>query len=81
MTAGVQAEQIAEGLAFPEGPVWADGVLCFTEIAAGRLNRWTAERGVERIAELGGGPPALSPCRQFGGLTASQSPPAPNGFR
>jgi len=52
----VKAEQIAEGLKFPEGPVWAGGALYFTEIAAGRVCRWTAAGGVERIAETGGGP-------------------------
>jgi gluconolactonase len=52
----VKAEQIAEGLKFPEGPVWAGGALYFTEIAAGRVCRWSAARGVEPVAETGGGP-------------------------
>ena len=52
----MKAEQIAEGLKFPEGPVWAGGALYFTEIAAGRVCRWSAARGVEQVAETGGGP-------------------------
>lgn len=36
--------------------MWAGGTLTFTEIAAGRICRWSAARGVERIAETGGGP-------------------------
>lgn len=57
----MKAELIAEGLAFPEGPVWTDGALCFTEIAAGRVSRWTASRGVELVAETGGGPNGATP--------------------
>jgi len=52
----VKAEQFAEGLAFPEGPVWDEGTLYFTEIAAGRVRRWSADKGLERVAETGGGP-------------------------
>ena len=52
----MKAEQIAEGLAFPEGPVWADRSLHFTEVAAGRICRWTDSGGVEQVAETGGGP-------------------------
>jgi len=52
----MKAEQVAEGLKFPEGPVWAGGALYFTEIAAGRVCRWSAARGVEQVAETGGGP-------------------------
>jgi gluconolactonase len=48
-------EIVADGLAFPEGPVWVDGALYFVELGAGRIARWS-ERGVERIAETGGGP-------------------------
>ena len=36
--------QIVDGLDFPEGPVWLDGVLWFTEITGGHLSRWTAGR-------------------------------------
>ena len=52
----MDGEQIAEGLDFPEGPVWDDGTLWFTEIIGGRISRWTADGGVERVAETGGGP-------------------------
>lgn len=47
---------IASGLAFPEGSVWDDGELVFTEIMGGRLARWSAARGVEVVASTGGGP-------------------------
>jgi gluconolactonase len=47
---------IATGLQFPEGPVWRDGVLYFTEIEGGAVSRWTAGRAVERVATTGGGP-------------------------
>ena len=48
--------QIVDGLDFPEGPVWLDGVLWFTEITGGHLSRWTAAGGVERVGATGGGP-------------------------
>ena len=48
--------QIVDGLDFPEGPVWLDGVLWFTEIMGGHLSRWTPDGGVERIGNTGGGP-------------------------
>ena len=47
---------IASGLAFPEGPVWADGTLLFTEITGGAVSRWTPGGGVEPYATTGGGP-------------------------
>ncbi len=55
-------EILAEGLRFPEGPVWCpDGSVLFVEIARGRLARvrpllnggWSA---VETVAEIAGGP-------------------------
>jgi gluconolactonase len=52
----MNGEIIAEGLAFPEGPVWHAGALYLVEVGAGRIARVTKERGVERIAETGGGP-------------------------
>jgi gluconolactonase len=52
----MNGEIIASGLEFPEGPVWLDGVIWFTEILGGHVSRWTAENGVERIADTGGGP-------------------------
>jgi gluconolactonase len=52
----MNAEIVARDLAFPEGPVWHDGALYFTEIVGGRVSRFTPERGVECVAETGGGP-------------------------
>jgi gluconolactonase len=52
----VDGAVIASGLAFPEGSVWDDGDLVFTEITGGRLTRWSADRGVEPVADTGGGP-------------------------
>jgi gluconolactonase len=52
----MKGEIIAEGLAFPEGPVWTGDALLVTEIDAGRIARWSAARGLERIWETGGGP-------------------------
>ena len=49
-------EVVAEGLAFPEGPVvMADGSVVVVEIAAGRITRCWNERK-ESICEIGGGP-------------------------
>lgn len=47
---------IAEGLQFPEGPIWMeDGSIVLVEIARGTLTRvWNGRHDV--IAELGGGP-------------------------
>ena len=49
-------EVIAEGLAFPEGPVvMADGSVIAVEIVAGRITRcWNGRK--ERVCEIGGGP-------------------------
>lgn len=48
---------IAEGLAFPEGPiVMPDGSVVFVEILGGRLSRAWGDGRTEVIAELGGGP-------------------------
>jgi gluconolactonase len=52
----MDGETIASGLQFPEGPVWVDGALYFTEIMGGTITRWTPDDGVERVAETGGGP-------------------------
>jgi len=51
----MQGEIIAEGLQFPEGPVWVAGSLYCTEIGAGTIARWDAA-GLQRIATTGGGP-------------------------
>ena len=52
----MDGEIIASGLQFPEGPVWADETLWFTEILGGRISRWTPEGGVQHVADTGGGP-------------------------
>jgi gluconolactonase len=50
-------ELLADGLAFPEGPVWLeDGSVIVTEIAAGRVTRVSADGRKQVIAETGGGP-------------------------
>ena len=44
---------VAEGLAFPEGPVpLPDGSVLFVEVRAGRLSRWSPPGGVTVVAEL-----------------------------
>ena len=72
----MQGDVVATGLAFPEGPVWHDGSLYLTEIAAGVVSRWTPDRGIERVATTGGGPNGATLGRdgalyvtQNGGLT------------
>ena len=71
-------EVVASGLAFPEGPVWRDGELVFTEVEGGVVSRWTAAGGVDRLASTGGGPngAAVGPdgvlyVTQNGGMTAA----------
>jgi gluconolactonase len=50
-------EVLAEGLAFPEGPVALDdGTVMLSEIAAGRISRVGPGREVSVVAEVGGGP-------------------------
>ena len=49
-------EIIATGLEFPEGPVWRDGALVFTQIVGGVVSRWTEADGVTEVAQTGGGP-------------------------
>lgn len=50
-------EVVAEGLAFPEGPVaLPDGSLLVVEIAAGRLTRIWGDGRKETVAAIGGGP-------------------------
>jgi gluconolactonase len=53
---GEQGEIVAKGLAFPEGPVWHASSVYFVEILGGRVSRYTPGRGVELVAETGGGP-------------------------
>jgi gluconolactonase len=52
----MQGEIVADGLEFPEGPVWHDGTLYFVEILGGRVPRYVPGRGVTAVAETGGGP-------------------------
>jgi gluconolactonase len=50
-------EIVAEGLAFPEGPVaMADGSVILVEMTGGRLSRVSAEGQVSVVADVGGGP-------------------------
>ena len=53
----MQLRILAEGLAFPEGPVaLADGSVLLVEIAAGRLTRVAPDGTRATVAEPGGGP-------------------------
>lgn len=52
----MDGEIIASDLEFPEGPVWVDGALYFTEIVGSAITRWTPDGGAVRIADTGGGP-------------------------
>ena len=50
-------EVIAEGLAFPEGPIaMPDGSVVLVELAGGRLTRVGTDGTISVIADLGGGP-------------------------
>lgn len=52
---------VAEGLAFPEGPVaLADGGLLLSEMAAGRVTRLHPDGTRSTVAEVGGGPNGLA---------------------
>jgi gluconolactonase len=54
-------ELIAEGLRFPEGPVFmADGSIILTEIEAGQITRIVADGTKSVIATPGGGPNGLA---------------------
>ena len=54
-------EMVADGLRFPEGPVWMpDGSVVLVEIAEGRITRVRPDGGKEIVAELGGGPNGLA---------------------
>ncbi|HLG01021.1 MAG TPA: SMP-30/gluconolactonase/LRE family protein [Acidimicrobiia bacterium] len=54
---GPQAEVVAEGIHFPEGPVWCpDGALVVTSVSAGALYRIDLAEGRGRLlADTGGG--------------------------
>jgi len=50
-------EIVADGLAFPEGPVWMeDGSIILVEIAKGCITRLWGDQKSETVAETGGGP-------------------------
>jgi gluconolactonase len=52
---------VAEGLAFPEGPVaLADGSLLVSEMAAGRVSRVRPDGSVSLVSTTGGGPNGLA---------------------
>ena len=51
-----EGQIVASGLAFPEGPVWHEGSVYFTEITGGRISRLSPQGEVEVVASTGGGP-------------------------
>jgi gluconolactonase len=57
MGSAAEVRDVASGLLFPEGPVtMPDGSVLLVEIRRGTLTRVTADRKVEVVADLGGGP-------------------------
>jgi len=53
----IEFELVADGLAFPEGPVaMADGSVIVVEVAGGRITRCWGDGRKEILAEPGGGP-------------------------
>ncbi len=71
-----EGQIVASGLGFPEGPVWHEGSVYFTEITGGRISRLSPQGEVEVVAGTGGGPngAALGPdgalwVTQNGGMT------------
>ena len=53
--------EIADGLKFPEGPVWRpDGSLLFVEIADGVVSKVAPDGTKSTVAETGGGPNGLA---------------------
>src|SRR5262249_31355382 len=76
---------LAEGLAFPEGPVaMPDGSVIVVEIRAGRLSRVDPNGTVSLVAQLNGGPngAAVGPdgaiyvCNNGGQLSETKTAPA-----
>jgi gluconolactonase len=76
----MDGEQVVDGLQFPEGPVWLDGAIWFTEITGGFVSRWTPESGVERVANTGGGPNGATAAAD-GSLYVTQNGGMGNGPR
>jgi gluconolactonase len=57
MSEAPKLQEIASGLAFPEGPVWMpDGSIVLVEIEAGRVTRVRPDGAREVVATPGGGP-------------------------
>ncbi|CAB3810498.1 SMP-30/gluconolactonase/LRE family protein [Paraburkholderia fynbosensis] len=79
---------LAEGVAFPEGPiVMKDGSLLFVEIFGGRLSRLLPNKKVVTVANLGGGPngAAMGPdgavyVANNGGIRAYPNALVPDGW-
>ena len=71
---GAQAEVVATGIRFPEGPVWCpDGTLVCTSVADGALERiHLADGRVERAAVVGGGANAAQ-LASDGGFVVTQN--------
>ncbi|TPG12221.1 SMP-30/gluconolactonase/LRE family protein [Sphingomonas oligophenolica] len=54
-------ETVADGLRFPEGPVWmSDGSIILVEIADGKITRVRPDGSKETVATPGGGPNGLA---------------------
>ena len=54
-------EIVAEGLCFPEGPVWMlDGSIILVETGAGRITRVLPDGTKQTVAECGGGPNGIA---------------------
>ncbi|MGO4689649.1 SMP-30/gluconolactonase/LRE family protein [Glaciibacter sp. 2TAF33] len=54
---GFAFEVVADGLGFPEGPVWLqNGSVIVVEVAAGTITRVHADGRTELVVECGGGP-------------------------
>lgn len=70
----MQAEIVAEGVLFGEGPVWCgDGSLVVASVAEGALYRvWPEQHRAERLAETGGGANAAAPAAD-GGFLVTQN--------
>lgn len=78
----VDVELVADGLAFPEGPIACpDGSVIVCEIMAGRLTRIAADGSRSTVADVGGGPNGaafgvdgfLYVCNNGGMLTTQRS--------
>jgi sugar lactone lactonase YvrE len=78
----MELELVADGLAFPEGPiVCADGSVILTEIAAGRLTRVHPDGRKQVLVETGGGPTAQRSARMERSGSATMAAPSPTASR